>query len=283
MLCPVCLSVAKQVVKTACGHIYCRHCLVASLLIKNECPLDRQPIRREEVLRGVFDDVELNAQIQDLPVRCSAARCHWTGLLKDLHDHVQLRCDYEPCSFEKYGCKVRRMRKESISLTASLLPPLSSPSELPLLSSVVASSSSSSSSSAASSASPLAHTVLSPDVEPLSLLEKIDELHEHSHFQMLEESQSQNTNHINRLSEQVALLTHHFNAVYGYLKGFQERDVATARQLAELDVFLARDRRRKRNWLFLATLVFFGNIGFLGSRWIIQRYPNLLGRVSGRR
>lgn len=270
LLCPVCLCVVKHAIKTSCGHVFCRHCLVASLLIKNECPLDRQPIRRDEVLRGVFDDVDINMQVQMSSVHCPAARCTWVGLLKDMNDHVKLQCDYEPCSFEKYGCKVRRLKHKQI------LPALAPTSDLPFLSPLYSSSSSSSSSlssSPPSSSSPASLSNLSlpshgapasSDADRLSLLEKWDYLHEHSHFQMLEETQSQTTNHINRLSEQVAMLTHHFNAIYAYLRGFQERDTITARQLEELDQLLVRARRSTQRLNIIGWAVFGGLMFFYG-------------------
>lgn len=70
LVCGICLAVCYQPLATACGHLFCRRCLQASMAWRKECPLDRTAITCES---SIHADVRAERQIGSLPCRCPAS------------------------------------------------------------------------------------------------------------------------------------------------------------------------------------------------------------------
>lgn len=96
------------------GHTFCESCINVWLTSHKACPLDRQPLRKRELIRNL----PLRGVIDNLDVRCAngvdaspkkkrktshqSARtvqlCPWAGKLKDLEEHSgSCPCEVRKC------------------------------------------------------------------------------------------------------------------------------------------------------------------------------------------
>ncbi|KAG0207041.1 RING finger and WD repeat domain-containing protein 2 [Mortierella sp. NVP41] len=69
--CPICLSLIKEVFMTRCGHSFCYSCIVHHLRDKQDCPVCRGPLTRDQIFpnfslnnifersAGLLDDVDV--------------------------------------------------------------------------------------------------------------------------------------------------------------------------------------------------------------------------------
>ncbi|XP_037024144.1 E3 ubiquitin-protein ligase NRDP1-like [Bradysia coprophila] len=76
LLCQICASVLQDAVETPCEHFFCMECIKNWLLLKKDCPIDRQPLRKPQLRK---------------PSR----------LLRNLLGRLEIKCD-----FEEYGCNM---------------------------------------------------------------------------------------------------------------------------------------------------------------------------------
>ncbi|KFH67420.1 hypothetical protein MVEG_06152 [Podila verticillata NRRL 6337] len=63
--CPICMSVMKEAFITRCGHSYCYVCISQHLVEKQDCPVCRQPLARDQI----FPNFTLNDFLQEREAR----------------------------------------------------------------------------------------------------------------------------------------------------------------------------------------------------------------------
>jgi len=91
LVCSICLSVFDQPRRTPCGHIFCCHCLEASLAhAGSRCPECRAPIE----LSDAVPDRLAAALVANLKVGCQFAGCAWVGRRGEMTEHLAMRCDH---------------------------------------------------------------------------------------------------------------------------------------------------------------------------------------------
>ena len=93
--CAICSGVCRDPQQISnCGHIFCKPCI--SYIISHsgfslKCPLDNQPISRQQVK----DDLFLKRLINSFKIKCTEHEkgCEWTGELDSASRHI-LSCGY---------------------------------------------------------------------------------------------------------------------------------------------------------------------------------------------
>jgi hypothetical protein len=120
LICTICENPFDEPVQTSCGHLFCKPCidtwlnetwLSAITGQQPQCPIDRKPLRREEL----FKDEHVRRQVRALHVFCpnNERGCGWEGCFSDATNHAST-CEYSlvQCPFQTHGCDHTMMRKE---------------------------------------------------------------------------------------------------------------------------------------------------------------------------
>lgn len=131
LICSICRDVMTNPVSCRDGHTFCENCINAWLLSNKVCPLDRQPLRKRELIRNL----PLRGVIDNLDVRCANGLdsggnprkkmrvsrddyghtvqqlCPWSGKLKDLDEHSRL-CPYELVHCPHTRCFKSMLRRD---------------------------------------------------------------------------------------------------------------------------------------------------------------------------
>lgn len=92
--CGICQGVARDLVETKCGHIYCEQCLLAWTRTRNECPIDRQPLDGDH---SVYPVESMRRFINQKPVKCPNRNvgCKASLTVQQLEFHVDFECEYQ--------------------------------------------------------------------------------------------------------------------------------------------------------------------------------------------
>jgi len=101
-LCNICYLVLHDPVQGFCGHRFCKHCYENyTSTEKTACPAcskdDLEEDEEEQYLQRDqnFPDNAMKRQMNRLKVTCYFLTCTWSGLFKDLHEHL-VACDKRP-------------------------------------------------------------------------------------------------------------------------------------------------------------------------------------------
>lgn len=87
--CGICLMVAKDMVETKCGHVFCEDCVESWRQSRNMCPIDRTPLERSE---DVYPIVSMRRQVDQFKVKCPNDCGVGVLLLQELKEHVEVHC-----------------------------------------------------------------------------------------------------------------------------------------------------------------------------------------------
>jgi len=117
MECPVCLLVLRDAVQTACGHRFCKNCILKVLREgRKACPVDNEPLEESQI----FPDTFARREIQNYTVHCrnyNERGCDWLGPLLELPSHLKVCLfEYVPCTnncdVEVLRCDLEKHLKE---------------------------------------------------------------------------------------------------------------------------------------------------------------------------
>ena len=72
LLCPVCLDVMDDPVKTPCNHNFCSNCILQEVEQRQRCPMDRSPLRPSDLRVNI----DLQKKISELKIHCFYG-CKW--------------------------------------------------------------------------------------------------------------------------------------------------------------------------------------------------------------
>lgn len=78
--CTICLEKFSKPSVTNCGHCFCRNCAVNLSKCPN-CRSNIEFIKEDPLIQGLIDELE---------VVCNKEKCPWSGLNKDLDDHLKV-------------------------------------------------------------------------------------------------------------------------------------------------------------------------------------------------
>jgi hypothetical protein len=107
--CPLCEGILSESVIDACGHSYCRACILTLMKETRLCPFTNVEILsqggNEETLSS---NIIVNSILEKQRVFCKN-KCDWTGKLMDLKNHIlydcpieQVDCEFFPQCREKF-------------------------------------------------------------------------------------------------------------------------------------------------------------------------------------
>ena len=111
LLCMICCSPFIEPVESPCGHCYCHHCISAWMLKESpasksfKCPQCRS---EHSITALTKSGIYFRKILDDVPVYCTnkqgKQKCNWTGPRSNLHNHLLLSCNHNPCPNAPLGC-----------------------------------------------------------------------------------------------------------------------------------------------------------------------------------
>ena len=92
-LCRICLQVLDNAVNTPCGHTFCKACILRSLTNDKKCPLDRKPLKQND-LNAV---IALETLLAKLPIKCQYRQngCQFSSSRSKMSAH-ESSCESNP-------------------------------------------------------------------------------------------------------------------------------------------------------------------------------------------
>ncbi|KZT23114.1 hypothetical protein NEOLEDRAFT_1136982 [Neolentinus lepideus HHB14362 ss-1] len=112
LICCICRSPFIEPTTTrTCAHTFCYDCIIRSIHIAPQCPVDRSPLAPGDLAPA--DPVVRNL-VDELPVECPerAAGCTYTGQRQLLASHLRETCQYVRVHCEAGGCGAMILRKD---------------------------------------------------------------------------------------------------------------------------------------------------------------------------
>lgn len=109
-ICGICHQVARNIIETHCGHIFCHCCLLT--WIENStlrqrvptCPMDNLPIKWSSCHVLVKDQ----RKIWDAPIRCAEESCGKVMQLRQYSSHQQTQCSERHMTCDLCGVTLPR-------------------------------------------------------------------------------------------------------------------------------------------------------------------------------
>ena len=92
LLCPVCKTPFHSPITTSCGHTFCAGCINRALETQATCPIDRQPINKNQDYYRL--PLIVKDQLDRLKVRCPNRGCDHECSREHLEGHCERRCEF---------------------------------------------------------------------------------------------------------------------------------------------------------------------------------------------
>jgi TNF receptor-associated factor 5 len=114
LICPICRIAFINPITTSCDHVFCKDCFEQSYRISATCPVDRTPIRSQDI--GPTHRLILN-QLDGLEVKCphSADGCEKVLARSMVQNHVDKYCEHALVSCPERECEGKVPRKDIAS------------------------------------------------------------------------------------------------------------------------------------------------------------------------
>ncbi|XP_065831707.1 TNF receptor-associated factor 4-like isoform X1 [Oscarella lobularis] len=133
LVCPICREVLRNPVSCRDGHTFCEACVVEWLARHANCPMDRRPLAKRELIRnlpvgGLIENLDVRCVNADVGAKAKARNasspspsrkrfgaactctCTWRGKARNLDDHVR-ECPYANVSCPHPLCGDVMLRK----------------------------------------------------------------------------------------------------------------------------------------------------------------------------
>ena len=111
-LCILCGGVLYNPLLDSCGHLYCKKCIYQSLESSNTCPISRNKI--DIKLLQTQDVIESNLNAEIVYCKHKDIGCKFTGMLKNLEDHLTSTCRKQVISCENSDCGISLLREDMV-------------------------------------------------------------------------------------------------------------------------------------------------------------------------
>jgi hypothetical protein len=110
LCCPICHSPLTDPVHTKCRHTFCSTCIAGALETSKTCPVDRKPLKLEDVSAA---PIMISNLVNDLVVLCPNFElgCCMTCARHLLGGHLREDCAF--VSVQCAGCNDKILRKDS--------------------------------------------------------------------------------------------------------------------------------------------------------------------------
>ncbi len=113
LLCPVCKTPFHSPITTSCGHTFCAECINRALETQATCPIDRQPINKNQDYYRI--PLIVKDQLDRLRVRCPNRGCNHECSREHLEGHCERRCDFTPIRCPEPTCSKLVARRDATS------------------------------------------------------------------------------------------------------------------------------------------------------------------------
>ena len=113
LTCPIGHGIFNDPHTDPCGHTFCRGCILQSLEVNGYCPISKVDIYMESLEKNE----NIGGWISSLECKCRNFEegCPWNGIVSNLADHIEIKCEYEEVQCSIQGCTKMIQRRDKSS------------------------------------------------------------------------------------------------------------------------------------------------------------------------